>query len=67
METLASTPTWLDADQAVQHLRLPSRRALYAAVRRGQVPAHRLGHRRLRFHRAELDTFLAGAPARVGR
>ena len=31
--------------------------ALYAAVERGQVPAHRLG-RRLRFRRAELDALL---------
>jgi len=67
VETVPNPATWLDADQAVQHLRLPSRRALYAAVRRGQVPAHRLGERRLRFHRAELDTFLAGAPARAER
>jgi excisionase family DNA binding protein len=49
---------WLTAKEAVAYLRLPSARALYQAVRRGQVPAHRLGPRRLRFSRAELDRAL---------
>ncbi len=48
---------WLNADQAYRYLSLPSRKALYQAVRRGQVPVHRLG-RRMRFHAAELDTLL---------
>lgn len=54
---------WLTADQAVEYLGLPSRKALYQSVRRGQVPAHRLGERRLRFHRDELDQILLQVPA----
>jgi excisionase family DNA binding protein len=49
---------WLTVDEAVAYLALPSRMALYQAVRRGQVSAHRFG-RRLRFRRAELDAALA--------
>jgi excisionase family DNA binding protein len=47
---------WLTADEAAAHLGFPSRKALYAAVERGQVPAHRLGRRRLRFKLDDLDT-----------
>ena len=50
--------TWLTPDQVVRYLALPSRKALYEAVRRGQLPAHRLGARRMRFNRAELDRLL---------
>ncbi len=50
---------WLTADEATAHLGFPSRKALYAAVERGQVPAHKLG-RRLRFRRTELDALLDG-------
>jgi excisionase family DNA binding protein len=60
--TLAPGP-WLDSDRAWAYAGFPSRKALYHAVRRGQIPAHRLGKRRLRFNRAELDHFLAAAPA----
>ena len=49
---------WLTVDETVAYLALPSRMALYQAVRRGQVPAHRFG-RRLRFRRSELDAALA--------
>lgn len=49
---------WLGVDQAARYLGLPSRKALYQAVRRGQVPVHRLGTRRMRFRRAELDQVL---------
>jgi len=49
---------WITADEATVHLGLPSRKALYAAVERGQVPAHRLGRRRLRFKLDELDSLL---------
>ncbi len=45
---------WLTTDQAVAYLGLPSRKALYQAVRRDQVPVHRLGVRRMRFSRDEL-------------
>jgi excisionase family DNA binding protein len=48
---------WLTADEATAYLGLPTRKALYAAVERGQVPVHRLG-RRLRFSRSELDALL---------
>ena len=48
---------WLTADEATLHLGLPTRKALYAAVERGQVPTHRFG-RRLRFNRRELDALL---------
>jgi excisionase family DNA binding protein len=51
---------WLDADEAAEYLRLRSVRALYDHVRRGRVPAHRLG-RLLRFHRLELDNLRQGA------
>lgn len=49
---------WLDVGGAVDYLGLPSKKALYQAVRRGQVPVHRFGARRMRFHRAELDQVL---------
>ena len=49
---------WLGVDQAARYLGLPSRKALYQAVRRAQVPVHRLGTRRMRFRRAELDQAL---------
>jgi len=48
---------WLTADEATAYLGFPTRKALYAAVERGQVPAHKLG-RRLRFSRNELDALL---------
>jgi len=58
---MESSP-WLSALEATRYLRLPSVRALYQAVRRGWVPAHKFGPRQLRFHRLELDRVL-GAPA----
>jgi excisionase family DNA binding protein len=48
---------WLTVEQAVRYLGLPSRKALYQAIRRGHVPVHRMG-RALRFFRAELDEAL---------
>ena len=51
---------WMTADEAAAHLGLPSRKALYQAVRRGQVPVHRFG-KRLRFSRTELDDALLNA------
>jgi excisionase family DNA binding protein len=47
----------MTAEEAVAYLRLPSVRALYQAVRRKQVPVHRLGAR-MRFDRGELDDVL---------
>lgn len=49
---------WLNVEEAVAYLSLPSPKALYERVRRGQVPAHRLG-RNLRFNLSELDVMLA--------
>ncbi len=53
------TVGWLTAGEAASYLGLPSRRALYMAIRRGQVPVHRLG-RRMRFDARELDEALRG-------
>jgi len=59
-ETGRSTDAaWLTPDEAVRYLALTSRKALYQAVRRGALPAHRLG-RLLRFYRPELDRVLLG-------
>ena len=49
---------WLSSHEAVRYLVLSSRKALYQAVRRGDIPVHRLGKRRLRFNRHELDQVL---------
>lgn len=54
----AFSRVWLTADDVAEYLGLPSRQAVYQAVRRGEVPAHRLGRRRLRFRRDELDRTL---------
>jgi excisionase family DNA binding protein len=48
---------WLNVDEAVRYLGLPSRRALYQCIRRGHVAVHRMG-RSLRFLRSELDEAL---------
>jgi excisionase family DNA binding protein len=48
---------WLTATEATGYLGFPTRKALYCAVERGQVPAHKLG-RRLRFRSEELDALL---------
>ena len=47
-------PVWLTVPDAARYVGLPSPRALYMAVRRGQIPAHRFG-RRLRFRPEDLD------------
>ena len=59
-EPVGTRDGWLTTDEAVAYLGLPSRKALYQAVRRGQVPARRLGVRRMRFSRDELDRLLRG-------
>jgi excisionase family DNA binding protein len=51
---------WLSVEAAAIYLSL-SRKALYQAVRRGQVPAHRLGGKRLRFSQPELDRLLSAS------
>lgn len=48
---------WLTPAQAVRYLGLPSLKSLYQAVRRGTLPASRIG-RVLRFFRTELDAAL---------
>lgn len=45
---------WLNSDEAVRYLRLPSRRALYQRMRRGTIRYYRDG-RRILFRRDELD------------
>jgi excisionase family DNA binding protein len=47
----------MNADQVAEYLALPSRKSVYEAARRGEIPAYRLG-RRLRFRREELDATL---------
>jgi excisionase family DNA binding protein len=55
---LLSRSDWLTAVEAAAYLGLPTVQALYQAVRRGQIPACRLGKRRLRFNRTQLDSLL---------
>ncbi len=62
--TAPGTDSWMTADEATAYLGYRTRAALYQAVRRGIVPAHRLGVRRLRFRRSELDAELARSPSR---
>jgi excisionase family DNA binding protein len=61
-KTSVASP-WLTADEAAEYLRLPSRRALYQAVRRGAFPSHRRAGF-LRFHKDELDEALLGGAQR---
>lgn len=56
---------WMTADEATAYLGYRTRAALYQAVRRGVVPAHRLGARRLHFRRSELDAELSRSPSRL--
>jgi len=49
---------WMNADELAEYLSLPSRKAVYQAVRRGEIPAYRLGEKRLRFRRDEIDEML---------
>jgi excisionase family DNA binding protein len=50
--------TWLTASQAADYLCLPSTAVLYQLTRRGEVPFCRLGERRLRFKRTDLDNLM---------
>jgi excisionase family DNA binding protein len=65
MRSTHETDGWLTADEAAAYLGYRSRAALYQAVRRGHVLAHRLGVRRLRFRRSELDDELARSSSRL--
>ncbi len=62
--TALEPDSWMTADEATAYLGYRTRAALYQAVRRGIVPAHRLGARRLRFRRSELDAELARSSSR---
>ena len=53
----ASGP-WMTAEDVMGYLRLPSRNIVYQMVREGQIPCYRLGERRLRFKRSDLDDLL---------
>jgi excisionase family DNA binding protein len=55
-----SISVWLTADEATVYLGLPSREALYQLARKGVVPSYRLGERRIRFKRTELDSHIEG-------
>jgi excisionase family DNA binding protein len=48
---------WLTVEQAAEHLGM-SEEALRQMLRRGRVPSHRIGERRIRFSKAELDAGL---------
>jgi len=47
----------MNSQQATEYLALPSVKALYQAVRRGQIKVYRLGSR-LRFREEDLDSAL---------
>ena len=53
---------WLTPEEAADYLRYPTVKALYQAVRRGDIPVHRRGSggRAMLFHREELDRALLG-------
>jgi excisionase family DNA binding protein len=51
---------WLTAAEAAQYLRLPTVKALYQRVARGQMKALRLG-RQMRFRRRDLDALMRPA------
>lgn len=59
---------WMGAAEMAAHLGM-TRGALYAATERGQIPAHRVGKRGLRFRKSEVERALAarriGAPLRA--
>lgn len=48
---------WLNAEQTAVYLALPSAKAVYQAVRRGEIPVYRFG-KRLRFKSDDLDDLL---------
>ena len=57
MSGQVDTP-WMTPEEATAYLRLPTIKALYQAVRRGEVPCHRRAKRTMLFHREELDRAL---------
>ena len=56
----ATGESWLTAKEAADYLRLPSTAAVYALNARRELKYHRVGKRRIRYDRRDLDQFLAG-------
>lgn len=48
---------WFTAEEAAEYLRIPTTKALYQRVARGQMKALRLG-RQFRFRRGDLDALM---------
>lgn len=48
---------WMTSAEAAQYIRIPTVKALYQRVARGQVKSYRLG-RQLRFRRGDLDSLM---------
>ena len=55
--SLSLSEPWMTVVDVRDYLSLPSKQAVYEAVRAGQLPVHRLGHR-LRFRKTEIDDVL---------
>lgn len=56
---------YMTPPETVEHLRLPSLKALYGLVARKQIPYIRLGSRLLRFDRVALECWLARRAVKV--
>jgi excisionase family DNA binding protein len=54
--------TWLDVKQASEYLAL-TEDGLRQLMRKGRVPVHRIGERRIRFSRAELSAWVRSGAA----
>jgi hypothetical protein len=57
----------IDASEAQPVLGFRTKKALYAACERQEIPHYRLSKRRIRFSRVELAEFVKQAAARNGR
>jgi predicted DNA-binding transcriptional regulator AlpA len=58
-EPIAPAGDTLTAAEVETIYRFPSRQAVYAAVRRGDIPVQRLGKRRMRFSRRAIEAAMA--------
>jgi excisionase family DNA binding protein len=54
--------TWFTVEEAAEHLSL-TEDALRQLLRRGRIPSHRIGERRIRFSKAELDNWIRSGAA----
>lgn len=54
--------TWLTVAQAAEHLSL-SEDALRNLLAKGRIPRHRIGERRIRFSKSELDAWVRSGAA----